>query len=178
MIQVFTEEECQNISNSFITDEQINKAKNLVINYLKTNNIILTDNKYLKDMVHKSSTRGAKKWHHDEISLINFIIIIKGAGTKVLIENEIQEIHQGYGYFVIGREGYTFLGLKPVLHCAPELDEDRLLLKIMLNGNYDVTDYAIGSTVCGYDSPEYKKRFGELEQILAKDLEIVNKLLV
>jgi hypothetical protein len=119
MNHVFTINECNEIINDGITDYYVEKAKNQVIKYLESENILLSDRKYLNHMVSRSSTPGAKSWHYDDVSVINFIIIIKGTGTKILSNGKIKELQQEYGYMVVGEEGYKFLNLKPVLHCAP-----------------------------------------------------------
>ncbi len=176
MISVYTIEECNQIIEDGPSKEQIQKAKNKVIEYLQSKDIILTEPNHLNSMVHNSSTKAAKSWHYDDVSVINFIINIKGTGTKLLVDGKIEELTQGNGFMVIGEEGYTFLGLKPVLHCAPESDVDRLMLKIMFNPNFNLSDYVQGPNVCSFGSELYKLRTKEVESMLKSDLQIINKL--
>ncbi len=177
MIHVFTIDECTDIINGNTNDYYIQKAKNKVIEYLESKNIVITEPKYLIHIISKSSTNGAKSWHYDDDSLINFIINIKGSGTKILIDGKIEELLQGYGYMVIGEEGYKFLNIKPTLHCAPKSDENRLLLKIMLCANFNLSDYVLGPSVCSYNSPEYNTRNEKLDLMLNQDIQIFNSLI-
>jgi hypothetical protein len=177
MFQVFTIDECNEIINGNLTDYHVEKAKTQVIKYLESENIILSDPKYLTHMVSRSSTPGAKSWHYDDVSVINFITIIKGTGTKLLSDGKIEELQQGYGYMVIGEEGYKFLNLKPVLHCAPNSDNNRLLLKIFLDGSFNLSNLVFGPSVCSYDSPEYAIRAGKLDSMLDQDLNLVKSLI-
>ncbi len=177
MINVFTINECNDIINGNTNDNHIQKAKNKVIEYLESKNIVINEPKYLNCMIHNSSTNGAKSWHYDDNSLINFIINIKGSGTKLLIDEKIEELLQGQGYMVIGEEGYKFLNIKPTLHCAPKSDDNRLLLKIMLCANFNLSDYVFGDCVCSYNSPEYNIRNEKLDLMLEQDMEIVNSLI-
>ncbi len=177
MFHVFTIDECNDIINDGITDYHVEKAKTLVIKYLESENIILSDRKYLNHMVSRSSTPSAKSWHYDDVSVINFITIIKGTGTKLLSDGKIEELQQGYGYMVVGEEGYKFLNLKPVLHCAPSSDDNRLLLKIFLDGNFNLSNWVLGPGVCSYDSPEYAIRAGKLDLMLSQDLNLVKSLI-
>ncbi len=177
MNHVFTIDECNDITNGNLTDYHVEKAKTQVIKYLESENIILSDRKYLTHMVSRSSTPSAKSWHLDDVSVINFIIIIKGTGTKILSDGKIKELQQGYGYMVVGEEGYKFLNLKPVLHCAPSSDDNRLLLKIFLDGNFYLSNWVLGPGVCSYDSPEYAERAEKLDSMLSQDLNLVNSLM-
>ncbi len=177
MINVFTINECNDIINGNTNDCHIQKAKNKVIEYLESKNIIINEPNYLKHIISKSSTNGAKSWHYDDNSLINFIINIKGSGTKLLIDEKIEELQQGQGYMVIGEEGYKFLNIKPTLHCAPKSDDNRLLLKIMLCGNSNLSDYVLGPSVCSYNSPEYAIRSEKLDLMLNQDINQVNSLI-
>ncbi len=177
MNHVFTIDECNDIIKDGLTDYLIQKAKNKVIEYLESKNIVISDQKYLTHMISNSSTSGAKSWHYDDVSVLNFIIIIKGSGTKLLIDEKIEKLQQGYGCIVIGEEGYKFLNLKPILHCAPKSDDDRLLLKIFLNGNFNLPDYVIGPDICNYNSPEYAIRSAKLDKMLDQDINLVYSLI-
>ena len=96
----------------------------------------------------------------------------KGKGTQILDNENIIELQQGEGYMVIGEEGYKFLGITPTLHCAPSCDDGRLILKIMLTANYNLSEYVFGEPVKSYDSQDYKNRRQELDSMLYKDLSI------
>jgi hypothetical protein len=172
---VFAIDECNDIINDGCNKEHIIKAKNKVIEYLQSKNITI-DQKYLVSMIHTSSTSDAKLWHYDDNSLINFIVNIKGKGTQILDnEKNIIELQQGEGYIVIGEEGYKFLGIGPTLHCTPSTDNERMILKIMLNANYNLSEYVFGETVKSHCSPDYKNRNKELDAMLYKDLSIIAK---
>jgi hypothetical protein len=180
MMKVFTIEDCQEIGNqdNKLSQVYIDKAKSFLIPYLESKNIKVKDTlQYVKHMIHTSSTKDAKEWHYDDLPIINFIINIHGEGTKLLIDNKIEVLPQGYGCMVIGDQGYYFLGLKPVLHCAPSDDKNRCLMKIMLNSNYDSGEHYIGESVCKYNSEEYKKRQSELKTMLEKDLETIKNIM-
>ncbi len=177
MIKVFTIEECQEIGNKYnkLSQVYIDKAKDHVINYLKLNNIkVKVQN--VKHRIDTSSTKDAKVWHYDDLDIINFIINIHGEGTQLLIDNKIEVLPQGYGCMVITEQGYTFLGLKPVLHCAPSYDKNRCIMKILVKSNYNSDEHYIGESVCKYNSEEYIKRQSELERMLQRDLEIISRI--
>lgn len=180
MIKVFTIEECQEIvnkDNKQVSYVYIDKAKSFLIPYLESKNIKVKDTlQNVKHMIHTLSTKDAKKWHYDDLPIINFIINIHGTGTKLLIDNKIEILPQGYGCMVIGDQGYYFLGLKPVLHCAPSDDKNRCLMKIMLDSNYDSDEHYIGTSVCKHNSETYKNRQKEIEVMLEKDLEIIKNI--
>jgi hypothetical protein len=67
--------------------------------------------------------------------------------------------------------GFAFLGLKPTIHKAPETQShDRLLFKVILDGNDDITDYLkglIGDTE-KYNSELFKTR---LDMVRLLDLQ-------
>lgn len=164
MIRVFSEEECDEIAERYkkvpyAETKYIVRAQNIVIDYLKSNNLTLTRDHLFKDMIHNVSTKEAKSWHYDEVTLINFIVILQGEGTHVSFSNDsVIQTSKGYGYIVIGKEGYKFLGLDPVLHCAPSSDENRLLFKLMLRGDINIDECIVGPSVCAYNSSLYKER--------------------
>ncbi len=191
MINVFTIEECQEITNLNInkqilpdihkeyevTKNYIEKAKSFLIPYLESKNIQVKDTfKNERYMICTSSSKDAKEWHYDDGLIINFIINLQGEGTQFLINDKIEVLPQGYGCIAIGDQGYTFLGLKPVLHCAPSDDKNRCLMKIMLTPGCDSGEHYIGESVCKYNSETYKKRQSELKIMLEKDLEIIKNI--
>ena len=175
LVNLFTIEECIDIENE-LKDIYVTKAKNAVIDFLHMNGISVNNNVKLLSMIHTKSTNGAKSWHYDDLSIVNFIINIKGKGTKILIDKNIVELERGCGVIIIGEEGYKFCKLKPILHCAPESDTDRILLKIMIDGSYDASNYFSGNDVCEYNSVEYIKRNKELEKLFLNDIQIINNL--
>ncbi len=180
MFKVFTIEECQEIGNKDkkqLSQVYIDKAKDYVISYLKSNNIQVKDTlQNVKHQIDTFSVKSAKEWHYDDNTIINFIINIHGTGTKLLIDNKIEVLPQGYGCMVVSEQGYSFLGIKPVLHCAPSDDKNRCLMKILVNPSYNSGEDYIGTSVCKYNSETYKNRQKEVEIMLEKDLEIIKNI--
>lgn len=203
-IKVFTPEECVEIASLNSTSKQFNhlnyqhelavvkndtkflktydyiqKAKTHVMKYLESQNITVSNsevfNEHMKYMIHISSTKDAKIWHYDDLPIINFIINIRGEGTKVLIDGNIDILPQGYGCMVIGEMGYNFFGLNPVLHCAPQEDKERCIMKIAVESSPNVTDYLTHASLCKYKSDEFNKRSSELETILLDDMKLIQK---
>ncbi len=186
IIKVFTPEECQEIlriSDGYFDKQRArhpvtlqvyyDKVKSHVMSYLASNNITMSESADTKFMIHTSSTEGAKKWHYDDVSILNFIINIQGEGTKILIDGKIEVLAQGYGCMVVGHQGYANCGLKPILHCGPPVDVNRCIMKFLIIPSYHVTKDITGPSVCEYGSEEYKKREIELETLLENDLKII-----
>jgi len=169
MIQVFTEEECDTIINNHTrvesNDEIKDKLINLMKKYLLDNNLELLNNSKLQIFSSSSSytNKAISKWHIDHVSVITFIVCVNGEGTYIYDDDNdnnkiIIQLKRGYGYFVIGEMGFAFVGLEPTIHKAPETQShDRLLFRVVLDGNYDITDYLIGNTE-KYNSKLFKKR--------------------
>lgn len=178
MIKVFTPEECCEIFDlsSIYHDYHLrhsNRIKSHVISYLQSHHIIMSDLASTKMLIHTSSNHSAKEWHYDDVLIINFIINIQGEGTKILINGHIETLPKGYGCIMIGEKGYTFLGLKPVLHCAPPIDTNRCIIKFLVLANFHVPRDFIGPSVCKYQSDEYNKRYHELNGLFKEDLQII-----
>ncbi len=186
LINVFTPEECQEIlhlSDGCFDKDNIkqhgtlqvyyDKVKSHVMSYLASNDITLSESAYTKFMIHTSSTEGAKKWHYDDVTILNFIINIQGEGTKVLIDGKTEVLAQGFGCMAVGEQGYTNCSLKPILHCGPPVDVNRCVMKFLIIPSYHVTKYITGPSVCEYGTEEYKKRAIELETMLENDLKII-----
>ncbi len=189
IIKVFTPEECQEImrlSDGFFDKYRsrhpeslqiyYDRVKNHVKSYLTSNDITISESLPCQFIMATSSTKNAKEWHHDDVTILNFIISIQGEGTKVLINGNIETLTPGYGCMIVGDQGYTMCGLKPVLHCGPPVDENRCVMKFVIVPNPEITKDITGPSVCEYNSEEYKKRTIELELMLENDLKIIQSI--
>ncbi len=186
IINVFTPEECQEImrlSDGYFDKQRArhpdslqvyyDRVKNLVVSYMTSNGITMSESSDTKFMIVTTSTEAAKKWHYDDVTILNFIINIQGEGTKVLINDNIEILPIGYGCMIVGDQGYTMCGLKPVLHCAPLVDLNRCVMKFVIIPNDHITRDISGPSVCEYNSEKYKKREFELKTMLEDELKII-----
>lgn len=167
---VFTIDECNDIINEEFTLKHVDKAKNKIINYLRTKNITV-DKKYLNFLVYQDNPYGSDVWHYDDDYLINFIVNIKGDGTQILDKenNTIIELKQGDGYMIIGGKGYLYLGLDPTLFRYPSYDNGWLHFCITLR----TPECVFGNNVTKYNSPEYKSRNKKIRSMLLDDIAII-----
>lgn len=180
MISLFTKSECDDFIQKYENNETLeiykNKAKEIVLDFFKSNNITLSRPDFMIVLINKSSTLEGKKWHYDDVDVINFIIMIKGEGTHILHNNNIIQLTPGYGYITIGIEGYNFMSMKPTLHKAPETDENRLILKVILDGDFNFEKYFCGPNICGYETPLYNERRNNIKSMFEEDLNILKNL--
>ena len=78
-------------------------------------------------------------------------------------DDKIIQIQKGYGYPIIGIEGYAFLNIKPTYHQPPlVVSNDRILLKFIVDGSYNL-DKEISGNVEKHNSEQYNKRKAEFE---------------
>ncbi len=168
-IQVFTEAECAQISTSGVpTDSHKTCCKNIIRDFLATKGIELNVGEASWEIrVDTVSNKGAKEWHYDDVTLLNFIINVLGEGTSVLMDDgTIQQIPVGYGCILVGDQGYTMLGLHPTLHRGPPHDNHRCMMKVALVPNYQITHWISGESVCDSHALTYKERQSRLETLL------------
>lgn len=168
-IQVFTEAECAQISTYGVpTDSHKTRCKNIIRDFLVTKGIDLNVEKASWEVrVDTVSTKGAKEWHHDDATLVNFVINVLGEGTSVLMDDgTVQQIPAGFGCILVGDQGYTMLGLHPTLHRGPPHDNHRCMMKVALVPNYQITHWISGESVCDSSADMYKERNVHLYQVL------------
>jgi hypothetical protein len=165
MIHVYSDDECnQIINNEEQSESLIQKGKQILVDYFRSNGFYLNDCpvSIIWSYGENGINKGAKLWHFDDVCIVNFIICLNGDGTYIFIDDEIKQIQKGYGYPVVGEEGYAFLGIKPTCHCAPLVaSNNRVLLKFIVDGSYDL-DKKMGGDVEKYNSEKYNKRKAEL----------------
>jgi hypothetical protein len=151
-VQVLTEAECAEIAArpKCVGGEYVARCKNVVRDFLASKGIELnTDKASWEVRVDLVSTKDAKEWHHDDATLLNFVINVRGEGTSVLMEDgTIGVVPVGSGCVLVGDQGYTMLGLPPTLHRGPGHDNDRAVMKVALVPNYQITHWMSGESVC------------------------------
>ncbi len=180
MIKIFNQNECDNIEANGITNEIEDKLIGIMRDYLQSNNLVLTNNSAVKVVTNKSATSRAHEWHFDDVSIINFIVCIKGPGTEIYDPNtnQITSLTPGYGYMVVGEEGYEFLNLIPTLHKAPmNTGESRLMAKVFLSPNFNSDESFVGN-VNKYDSVGFlsnKQKIAELKESYMKNILQLNE---
>lgn len=165
MIHVYSDDECnQIINNKEQSQSLIQKRKQTFVDYFRSNGFDLNDCpvSIIWSYGENGINKGGKLWHFDDVSVVNFIICLNGEGTNIHNDGEIIQIQKGYGYPVVGEEGYAFLGIKPTYHCAPLIVSDgRVLLKFIVDGSFDLDKKMVGD-VEKYNSEKYNKRKAEL----------------
>ena len=182
-IQVFTEAECAEIAarpgerhqfDGEADDEYVTRCKNIVRDFLVTKGIELNMPKASwKVRVNIKSHEKTKEWHHDDVTLLNFVINVRGEGTSVLMDDgTIGVLPLGYGCILVGDQGYTMLGLHPTLHRGPPHDNDRAIMHVMLIPNFKITHWISGESVCDEHTnvEMYKERQSRLDTLLDTEL--------
>ncbi len=175
MIRVFSEAECEQIAASGPTEEQLTRCKNIVRDFLATKGVEVNPICF-QVIVTTTSTKGAKEWHHDDVTIVNLVTRIRGEGTSILMEDGgVCVLPIGYGCVFVGDQGYTMLGLKPTLHRGPPVDIDRCLVKVAIPAKAVITDCLSGLSVCDTRTNVdlYKERCSQLPGLLEADLGMV-----
>ena len=173
MFRVFSEAECAQIAASGPFDEQLEYCKNIVRDFLTTKDVTVTNpSEAFQVIVTTKITKGAKVWHHDDVTIVNFITNIRGEGTSILMEDGgVCVLPVGHGCVLVGDQGYTMLGLKPTLHRGPPVDIDRCLVKVAIPAKARITDCLSGPSVCDTctNVELYKERCTHLDGLLRAD---------
>ena len=125
--------------------------------------------------VNIKSHEKTKEWHYDDVTLLNFVINVKGEGTLVLMDDgTVHQIPTGFGCILVGDQGYTMLGLHPTLHRGPNHDNDRAIMHVTLIPNFKITHWISGESVCDSHALTYKERQARLETLLLDAQRVIN----
>ncbi len=163
MIKIFTPEECLDIIQNGVTQNYIERCKKTVVDYLTSINVVLKNEKSLSHLISTIATPQAYEWHIDDVCLLNFIVCIDGIYKDEENNEDIYQLKAGYGKILIGELGYAFMGVKPTIHKAPIMDDrKRLMVKIFLDGSFDILNVIEGSSVAEYNSELFKERMKSL----------------
>ncbi len=180
-IQVFSEAECAEIAarpgkrfyfpeHDEAEEEYVTRCKNIIRDFLVTKGIELNMSKASWTVcVNIKSHENTKEWHHDDVTILNFVINVRGEGTSVLMDDgTIGMLPLGYGCILVGDQGYTMLGLHPTLHRGPPHDNDRAIMHVMLIPNFKITHWISGESVCDERTnvETYNDRKARLETLL------------
>ncbi len=183
-IQVFTEAECAEIAarpgerHQFADDEYVTRCKNIVRDFLTTKGFDLKVDKARDNWRVRVDTESgvtAKEWHHDDVTILNFVINVRGEGTSVLMDDgTIGVLPLGYGCILVGDQGHTMLGLHPTLHRGPHHDIERAVMKVLLLPNFKITHWISGESVCDSHALTYKERQSRFETLLLDAQRVIN----
>ena len=176
-IQLFSYEECERITASGPTKADITKTKDYIHTFLAQFGITITNERCIKHYIATESSKDSKEWHHDDVTILNFIINIRGEGTRIFKDGSIHVLTQGQGCVMVGDQGYTMLGLPPTLHRGPPDDFNRYKLNILVIPRNVITDQISGPSVCDSNCDLYKRRQIELEKWLNEDLKKAESLI-